>query len=77
MAPVTPEHVMKILELTDSFNVHREAVVIPLATDNHGGVVTLPDQRLRITVPTHRPFEEWLLELREKLAKMDLSTVRH
>jgi len=77
MATVTPKQIMNILELTDSFNVQREAVVIPLATENHGGVVTLPDQRLRITVPTRRPFEEWLHELRSELTNMDLSTIRH
>jgi hypothetical protein len=68
---------MKILKLADSFSLHREAVVIPLATDDHGGVVVLPDQRVRITVPSHQPFDEWLLELRSKLAKMDLSPLPH
>ena len=77
MATVSPEHVMKILELTDSFNLHREAVVIPLTTENRGSVVTLPDQRLRIAVPNNRPFEEWLVELRDVLSDMDLSTFRH
>jgi len=77
MAAVTHEQIMKILELTDSFNVQREAVVIPLATENQGSVVTLPDQRLRITVPTRKPFEKWLHELRSELANMDLSTIRH
>lgn len=68
---------MKILELTDSYNIHREAVVIPLATQSHGGVVVLPDQRLRIIVPNNRLFDEWLLELRSELANMDLSAFRH
>jgi hypothetical protein len=77
MVSVTPEQVMKILELTDSFNLHREAVVIPLGTEDDGGVMVLPDQRLRITVPRNKPFDEWLLELRGKLGKLDLSAIRH
>jgi len=67
---------MKILELTDSFGLHREAVVIPLATDDQDDVVALPDHRLRITVPKNRPFDEWLVELRSKLTNMDLSAFR-
>lgn len=77
MTTVTPGHIMKILELTDSYNIHREAVVIPLAAQSHGGVVVLPDQRLRIIVPNNRLFDEWLLELRSELANMDLSAFRH
>ncbi|HXZ90595.1 MAG TPA: hypothetical protein VEG61_05995 [Candidatus Dormibacteraeota bacterium] len=76
MITVTAEQVMKILELTDSFNLHREAVVIPLGTEDEGSLMALPDQRLRITVPRNKPFDEWLLELRGKLAKLDLLTIR-
>lgn len=67
---------MKILELTDSFGLHREAIVIPLSVDDRDDVVTLPDHRLRITVPKSRPFNEWLVELRSKLTNMDLSAFR-
>jgi len=77
MAAVTSQEVTKILELTDSFSLHREAIVIPLATGNLGGIEMLPDQRLRITVPSNRPFEEWLMELRGTLTKMNLSPYRH
>ena len=77
MTAVTTEHVIKILELTDALSLSREAVVIPLASESHGDVVVLPDKRLRITVPSNQPFDEWLVELRGKLAKMDLSGFRH
>jgi hypothetical protein len=75
-----PDQILKILELTDSFNLHREAVVIPLAPEDESSVTLLPDQRLRIVVPKNKPFEEWLLELRTQLANMNLPTthqVRH
>ena len=77
MAAVRPEQILKILELTDSFNLHREAIVIPLTMEDEGGIILLPDLRLRITVPKNKPFEEWLGELRVKLGEMDLSAIRH
>ena len=76
MGTITPECVMKILELTDSFNLHREAVVIPLSTEDFGSVAVLSDQRLRITVPSNVPIDEWLIELRDRLSTMDLSGIR-
>jgi len=77
MVTVTAEQVLKILELTDSFSLHRESVVIPLSTKDRGGAVILPDQRLQIIVPNNRPFDEWLAELRGMLSSMDLSKIRH
>jgi len=77
MATVTPEQVMKILELTDSLELHREAVVIPLLKRNGGGVAVLSDRRLQITVPSDRAFDEWFVELRDKLANIDLTTILH
>jgi hypothetical protein len=68
---------MKILELTDSFNLHRETVMIPLALGDEDSVTFLPDKRLRIVVPKNRPFEDWLTDLRAQLVKMNLSTIPH
>lgn len=68
---------MKILELTDSFNLNREAVMIPLALEDEGSVTLLPDERLRIVAPKNRPFEDWLIELRTRLTDMGLSTMHH
>jgi hypothetical protein len=67
-----PEQIMKILELTDSFNVHREMVMIPLALDDVGSVTLLPDGRLRVVAPKNKPFEDWLMELRTQLTSMNL-----
>lgn len=50
-------------------------MIIPLRTAGQGEVKVLADQRLNITVPESRRFEEWLVEVRDKLAKMDLSTI--
>jgi hypothetical protein len=72
-----PEQITKILEITDSLNIHRENVIIPLKTEGRGSVDLLPDGRLRIVCPTyvalHVAFDRWLEEIREELQKMDLS----
>ena len=75
MNGVRPEQILRILELTDSFNVHREAVVIPLATEEEGKVTLLPDGKLRIVVPKNKSFDEWLAELKVQLASMNLSAI--
>ncbi len=77
MSALRPEQVLKILELTDSFNLHREVIYIPLTTEGSGSVTLLSDGRLRIVCPRTESFESWLGELRSLLKKMDLSKVKH
>jgi hypothetical protein len=74
MAALRPEQILKILELTDSLNLHRETILIPLATEDEGSVTILADRRVRIVVPSNKPFEDWLTELRTQLTKMNLPT---
>ena len=77
MSALRPEQVLRILELTDSFNLHREAVYIPLTTEESGSVTLLPDGRVRIVCPRTDSFEAWLSELRSRLEMLDLSKVKH
>lgn len=77
MGAVGSEQILKILELTDSFNLHREAIFIPLTTEERGSVTVLPDGRLRIICPKTGSFDEWLTELRARLEKTDLSKISH
>jgi len=74
MASLRPDQILKILELTDSLNLHRETILIPLSTEDEGSVTVLSDRRVRIVVPSNKPFEEWLTELRAQLARMKLPT---
>jgi len=67
---VRPEEIMKILEVTDSFNLHRERIVIPLQTEQSGSAALQPDGRLRIICPSTGVSEEWLSELRNQLGKI-------
>ena len=76
MAALRPEQILKILEVTDSLNLHRESVLIPLSTEDDGSVTILADRRVRIVVPSNKPFEEWLTELRPVLTKMNLPSTQ-
>jgi hypothetical protein len=60
MGSLNPDQVLRILELTDRLNLHREAKFIPLATEGEGSVTLLPDNRLRIVCPSNMPFDEWM-----------------
>ncbi|HUK28747.1 MAG TPA: hypothetical protein VLV31_10010 [Candidatus Acidoferrales bacterium] len=67
MRAVRPEEVMKILELTDSLNLHREKVFIPLKTEANGTTTLQSDGRVRIGCPEHGVSEQWLKQLRIEL----------
>jgi hypothetical protein len=76
MSAVRPDQILKILEITDSLNLHREFVFIPLKTEENGSVTILPDGRLRIISPGTEQFTGWLEQLPSELKRMDLSKVR-
>jgi hypothetical protein len=67
---VRPEEIMRILEATDSLNLHRERVFIPLKTEQNGGATTQQDGRIRIVCPDAGVTDEWLSELRNQLSKI-------
>ena len=76
MSAMRPDQILKVLEITDSLNLHRESVFIPLKTEENGSITILPDGRLRIVCPTTEQFEAWLKGLRGKLVKLDLAKIR-
>ena len=67
---------MRILELTDSFNISRESVTIPLVTEERGSIVILDDGHLRIVCPRNANFEAWMNKLCDHLGNMDLSRLK-
>ena len=73
LSPLHPDQILRVLAITDSFNIHRETVFIPLRMEKAGSAMILPDGRLQITCPDSGNFEEWLNELRGQLEKLDLS----
>jgi hypothetical protein len=70
MIPVRPDQIARILELTDSLGISREAVTIPLGAEGEGSVEVLSDGRFRIVCPERLQFDEWLVALRERLDTM-------
>ena len=60
MQAVSFDQILKILTLTDSMEISREAVDIPLTPESPGAVRRLPNGKLEIVVDADMPFEEWL-----------------
>jgi hypothetical protein len=57
-----------VFRVTDALGIHREAITVPLAKHDPGGVTSAAGQ-LRVTVPESVPAEEWAqTTLREELA---------
>ena len=76
LAALRPDQILKVLQLTDSMNLHRESIYIPLTTAEKGTIDILPDGRLKITCPAEGSFDAWVGELQSRLKQMDLSSVR-
>ncbi len=76
MSALRPDQILRILEITDSFNLHRESIFIPLKTEENGSITILPDGHLRIVCPEAGQFAAWLVELRVELERIDLSKVK-
>jgi hypothetical protein len=76
MIPITPAEIRRILETTDSLQIHRESVTIPLAKEGPGRLSILPGGRLEIVGPADRPFDAWLAEMPARLAELDLGALR-
>jgi len=75
MKVVTPQQMGRILEVTDSMSIHREAVIVPLGPEGRGRV-RLSNNKVEVTVPEEGDFDAWLDGLRESIAHLDLTSVR-
>ena len=75
MEAVGPKEIHRILEVTDSLHIHREAVRIPLETAGEGSVRGEGDV-VQIVAPATSDFEEWIGGLISRLRNLDLSKVR-
>lgn len=73
---VTPAQFDQIREVTDSFGLCWDQVVIPLVGGVEGIQMIMPDGKLLMRVPTGKDFEPWFAGLAERLANMDLSRVK-
>jgi hypothetical protein len=57
---LTHKEIELILTVTDDLRIAREAVVIPLRTENPGRLRVLGDGKLEIVVERDCEFEQWL-----------------
>ena len=62
--------ISRILELTDSLEISREAVEIPLTPASPGIVRRLNNGKLEIVVDAEVTFEEWLPRLAERIREI-------
>ncbi len=58
---VTFPQIEQILEILDDRGINRERIEIPLGTADPGGVTTLKNGRIRVTVPESGDFDEWVV----------------
>jgi hypothetical protein len=67
LAAVGMREIESIFEILDRLGISREAVVIPLKPAHPGGIRTLPNGKVEITVESETPLAEWLPELERLL----------
>jgi hypothetical protein len=70
---VTPEQIERIYQITDSFYLNRDAVVVPLVGRGEPLVTVMPDGKLLVRPPAGSRFEAWVAGLPERLADLDLA----
>ena len=57
---VTFPQIEQILEILDDRGINRERIEIPLGAEDPGGVQTLKNGKVRVTVPANGDFDEWV-----------------
>jgi hypothetical protein len=67
LAAVTLREIEAVFEVLERLGISREAVVIPLKPAHPGGIRTLPNGKVEITLESETPLAEWLPELERLL----------
>ena len=70
-----PKEIGRILAVTDGMNLHREAVMIPLAPEGPG-TVRIDGNRLVIRRPEEGDFETWIATLPASIQALDLTGLK-
>jgi hypothetical protein len=69
--PIQQADMEEVFSVTDELGIHREAITVPLAKRDPGGVRDLGRGQMEITVPESAEAAEWArTTLREELAKL-------
>lgn len=70
---VTLKEIECIFAITDELGISREALVIPLRTEQPGRLKLLPNRKLEIVVERDTDFDQWLSALAAQIRSlMDL-----
>ncbi len=64
---VTLKEIERIFTITDALGISREAIVIPLRTENPGRIQLLANGKLEIVVERDADFEEWVSGLESRI----------
>lgn len=68
--PLTFPEIERVLEVTDTLEIDRERVRIPLRREGSGRISRDARGGLEIVVPADRPLDEWLVTLEVELRKV-------
>lgn len=69
---LTPAQIDRVHEVTDTFMLNRDAVVIPLVASDSPEELILPDGKLLIRPPAGKAFKKWLVGLGDRLDLLPL-----
>lgn len=64
---ITLNEIERIFAITDALGISREALVIPLRTENPGHVKRLANGKLEIVVARDTGFDEWITHLEREI----------
>ncbi len=67
-----PEQIDQIHEVTDTFMLNRDAVVIPMVASDDPEELVLPDGKLLIRPPAGKAFRRWVEGLGDRLELLPL-----
>ena len=67
---VTLKEIEKIFAVIEPLGISREAVVIPLRTENPGRVVIDKNGKLEIVVDRDADFDEWIKDLDARIREV-------
>jgi hypothetical protein len=70
MKAVTLKEIERIFAITDELGISREALVIPLRTEQPGRLQLLKDGKLEIVVDRDADFDQWLIGLAEGIRQL-------
>lgn len=67
---VTLKEIERIFSITDAMGISREAIVIPLRTEQPGRLRILPDGKLEVVVERETEFDQWLKTLEARIREL-------